>query len=139
MEYLNSVLIEGYLVKDAFFRVTSEGVNECTFTLVYRPGEVEDSVDFSGPDEAGEGVDYFDVKAVSELAESCGRQGCKGRVLRVVGRLKQDRWRDADGRHRSRVFIMADHVQFWPEGCVVAVDDELHEFESDAWGGVPQE
>jgi len=35
--------------------------------------------------------------------------------VRVVGRLKQDRWTDADGRPRSRVLIVAEHVEFKPQ------------------------
>jgi len=39
----------------------------------------------------------------------------KGRGVRVVGRLKQDRWTDADGKPHSRIFIVAEHVEFRPQ------------------------
>ena len=32
-----------------------------------------------------------------------------------MGRLKQERWNDADGKTRSRVVIVAEHVEFRPE------------------------
>jgi len=35
--------------------------------------------------------------------------------VRVVGRLKQDRWSDQDGKGRSKVFIVAEHVEFKPQ------------------------
>jgi single-strand DNA-binding protein len=35
--------------------------------------------------------------------------------VRVVGRLKQDRWTDADGKPRSRIEIVAEHVEFKPQ------------------------
>lgn len=35
--------------------------------------------------------------------------------MRVVGRLKQDRWTDADGKGHSRIFIVAEHVEFKPQ------------------------
>jgi single-strand DNA-binding protein len=35
--------------------------------------------------------------------------------VRVVGRLKQDRWNDRDGKSRSKVTIVAEHVEFRPE------------------------
>jgi single-strand DNA-binding protein len=41
--------------------------------------------------------------------------GHKGRGVRVVGRLKQDRWNDANGKQRSKVTIVAEHVEFRPE------------------------
>ena len=35
----------------------------------------------------------------------------KGRGVRVVGRLKQDRWQQ-NGQSRSRIVIVAEHVEF---------------------------
>jgi len=34
--------------------------------------------------------------------------------VRVVGRLKQDRWEDPEGKTRSKVHIVAEHVEFKP-------------------------
>ena len=39
----------------------------------------------------------------------------KGRGVRVVGRLKQDRCADPDGKQYSRVSIVAEHVEFKPQ------------------------
>jgi single-stranded DNA-binding protein len=33
----------------------------------------------------------------------------------VVGRLKQDRWNGPDGKPRTKVSIVAEHVEFRPE------------------------
>jgi hypothetical protein len=33
---------------------------------------------------------------------------------RIVGRLKQDKWTDADGKPRSRIFIVTEHVLLDP-------------------------
>ena len=38
----------------------------------------------------------------------------KGRGVRVVGRLKQDRWADQEGKNHDRVKIVAEHVEFKP-------------------------
>jgi single-strand DNA-binding protein len=55
------------------------------------------------------------VESWSKLAESCNDLGHKGRGVKVVGRLKQDRWNGPDGKQRSRVTIVAEHVEFRPE------------------------
>jgi len=60
-------------------------------------------------------VSFFDVETWAKLAEACYSKGRKGRGVRVVGRLKQDRWNDAEGKPRSRVTIVAEHVEFRPE------------------------
>jgi single-strand DNA-binding protein len=60
-------------------------------------------------------VNFFEVETWSKLAESCYNLGHKGRGVRVVGRLKQDRWIGTDGKPRSRVTIVAEHVEFRPD------------------------
>ena len=46
------------------------------------------------------------------MAEVCSQKCDKGRGLRIVGRLKQDRWTKADGHNTSRVSIVAEHIEF---------------------------
>jgi len=60
-------------------------------------------------------VSFFDVSTWTRLAEVCGEYLKKGRGVRVVGRLKQDRWTDPDGKPHSRVEIVAEHVEFRPQ------------------------
>jgi single-strand DNA-binding protein len=60
-------------------------------------------------------VSYFDVETWSKLAEACYSKGRKGRGVRVVGRLKQDRWNSPDGKAHSRITIVAEHVEFRPD------------------------
>ncbi|RKX84665.1 MAG: single-stranded DNA-binding protein, partial [Spirochaetes bacterium] len=38
----------------------------------------------------------------------------KGRGVRVVGRIKQDRWKDQDDKSREKFKIVAEHVEFKP-------------------------
>jgi single-strand DNA-binding protein len=35
--------------------------------------------------------------------------------VRVVGRLKQDRWTSPEGQPRSKVSIVAEHMEFKPQ------------------------
>jgi single-strand DNA-binding protein len=60
-------------------------------------------------------VSFFDVESWARLAEACYNKGRKGRGVRVVGRLKEDRWNGADGKPHSRITIVAEHVEFRPE------------------------
>jgi single-strand DNA-binding protein len=108
MNNLNSILIEGNLVKDPLFKSTAKGTPLCTFSLASnRVYKQETGVEKE--------VSYFDVETWSKLAESCYSLGRKGRGVRIVGRLKQDRWNGADGKIHSRVTIVAEHVEFRPE------------------------
>jgi single-strand DNA-binding protein len=108
MNNLNSILIEGNLVRDPLFRSTPKGTPICTFSLASNRFFKQDS----GLEKE---VSFFDVETWAKLAEHCYNLGHKGRGVRFVGRLKQERWNDAEGKPRSRVTIVAEHVEFRPD------------------------
>jgi single-strand DNA-binding protein len=108
MNNLNSILIEGNLVRDPLFRTTPKGTPLCTFSLASNRFFKQDS----GLEKE---VSFFDVETWSKLAENCYNLGRKGRGVRVVGRLKQERWNGSDGKSHSKVAIVAEHVEFRPE------------------------
>jgi single-strand DNA-binding protein len=108
MNNLNSILIEGNLVRDPLYRTTPKGTHVCTFSIASNRYFKQDS-NFEKE------VSFFEVETWSRLADTCYDQGRKGRGVRVVGRLKQERWNGPDGKPRSRVGIVAEHVEFRPE------------------------
>ena len=108
MNNLNSILIEGNLVRDPMLRSTPRGTQVCTFTLASNRFYKQDA----GLEKE---VGFFDVETWSKLAENCYNMGHKGRGVRVVGRLKQDRWNGTDGKSHSKISIVAEHVEFRPE------------------------
>jgi single-strand DNA-binding protein len=70
---------------------------------------------FKQDEETQKEVSFFEVTTWSRLAEVCGEYLKKGRGVRVVGRLKQDRWTSPEGQARSKVSIVAEHVEFKPQ------------------------
>ena len=108
MNNLNSVLIEGNLVRDPLIRSTSKGRSVCNFTIASNRYYKQDT-NFERE------VGFFDVEAWGKLGDTCGNLGKKGRGVRVVGRLKQDRWTGTDGKNHNKVAIVAEHVEYRPE------------------------
>jgi single-strand DNA-binding protein len=108
MNSLNSIMIEGNLTRDPELRATPKGTPVCSFGVAsnrfYRYEE-----------ELQKEVSFFDVEAWARNAERCGEELEKGRGVRVIGRLKQDRWTDGEGKNHSRVKIVAEHVEFKPK------------------------
>jgi single-strand DNA-binding protein len=108
MNSLNSILIEGNLVKDPASRTLPSGTQVCNFVLAsnrsYKQNDVYEKE-----------VSFFDVEAWARLGVSCAQNLTKGRGVRVVGRLHQDRWLDHEGKNRSMVKIVAEHVEFKPQ------------------------
>jgi len=109
MNNLNSILIEGNLVRDPAYRTTPKGTPVCNFTIAsnryFRRGE-------QGYERE---VGFFNVETWAKLAETCNRIGTKGRGVRCVGRLREDRWTGEDGKNHSRVVVVAEHVEFRPD------------------------
>ena len=107
MNSLNSILIEGNLTRDPELKSTAKGTPVCSFSVASNRFYKQD-------EEYQKEVSFFDVETWAKLAESCAEYLEKGRGVRVVGRLKQDRWQDQDGNPRSKVKIVAEHVEFKP-------------------------
>ena len=108
MNNLNSVLLEGHLCRDPDVGETTKGTPVCTLAVAStRSYKLE-----SG--ERQEEVSFVDVKMWGKLASVCGSHLKKGRSVRVVGRLKQDRWVCGE-QHHAKVLIVAEQVEFQPQ------------------------
>ncbi len=108
MNSLNSILIEGNLTADAVLSETPKGTAVCVFSVASNRYYRQDG-------ELQKEVSFVDVETWAKLAEACAKTLRKGRGVRVVGRLRQDRWTDSDGKHREKIKIVAEHVEFKPE------------------------
>ena len=109
MNQLNSIILEGNLVANAELSEPSKGFKVCKFSL---------GVNRFTKNSNGESIDevsFFDVEAYGKMAETCEKNGIKGRGVRVVGRLKQSRWKNNDGRNQSRVYVIAEHIEYKPK------------------------
>jgi len=107
MNSLNSILLEGNLVRDPESKTLPSGSQVCNFSIATnRFWKQNDALEKE--------TSYFDVEAWARLGQTCADTLRKGRGVRVVGRLKQDRWQDTDGKNRSKIKVVAEHVEFKP-------------------------
>ncbi|WP_320127854.1 single-stranded DNA-binding protein [uncultured Sphaerochaeta sp.] len=110
MNNLNSVLLEGNLVKDPEkITIGETGRTMARFSLAvnryYKNGNKEPV----------EEVMFITIQVWGNLAQGCLTYLQKGRGVRVVGRLRQERWNDKDGGSHERIVVVAEHVEFKPE------------------------
>ena len=105
MNQLNSLIIEGNVVRTPELKEPKDGFKVCTIPLAvnrfYRNAK-------------GDGVNevsFFDVETFGKMAEICYKKCGKGRGLRVVGRLRQARWVKSDGHNTSKISIIAEHIE----------------------------
>ena len=105
MNQLNSIILEGNVVKKAEFSEPKTGFQVCKFPLaVNRRTKTPEG-------ETKEEVSYFDVETYGEMAESCYKWCDRGQGVRVVGRLKQSRWEENNVK-KSKVYVVAEHVEY---------------------------
>jgi single-strand DNA-binding protein len=90
----------GHLTKDPKFLETENGTAICTLRIaVKRAGK--------------QGHDgYFDVKCFDAQANACAQYLKAGREIAVDGRLLFDEFQTQDGNHASRIYIVAERVEF---------------------------
>ena len=90
----------GHLTKDPKFLETDTGTAICTLRLaVKRAGK--------------QGQDgYFDVKCFDAQASACAQYLKAGREVAIDGRLLFEEYRTQDGNYASRVYVIAERVEF---------------------------
>ncbi|MEE0998273.1 MAG: single-stranded DNA-binding protein [Treponemataceae bacterium] len=108
MNPLNSILIEGNVVRDAVLDETTKGTKFSKFSIAANRCYKSETGSFETE------VSFFDVETWGKLAELCSENCTKGRGVRIVGRLKQGRWTDSSGNKLSKIGIIAEHVEFKP-------------------------
>ena len=57
-------------------------------------------------------VFYADVQAWGKVGENCNKYLTKGKRVLVEGRLKTNTWTNKEGDNRSKVYVVANSVQF---------------------------
>lgn len=106
MNNLNSILLEGVLLSDAEGKTDSRGMFLGSFVVVSKR-QSENEIDQAE-------VSRFEVEIYGEKAKACLKELSQDRAVRVVGRLKQCRQMDEAGNVRSRVIVVAEHLEFRP-------------------------
>lgn len=107
MNQLNSLILEGNLEGSIKYSEGDSGIGKASFTISvkrYYKGKDGDNV---------EEVSYFDVEAYGNTVDLL-RKAREHQGLRVVGRLKQSVKEDDEGDTRSRVFVVAEHLELKP-------------------------
>ncbi len=106
MNQLNSLIIEGNVTREPEFKETANGHKICNIPVAVN--RFYKNTDGEGVNE----VSFFNIETFGKMAESCQKNCEKGRGIRVVGRLKQSRWTNSEGKTASRISIIAEHVEF---------------------------
>lgn len=108
MNMLNSIILEGDITKAGEIVQFTDGQHQLEVTIAVK--RQFSKRDGSLVDETSE----FDVIAYGSIADFLAKKGSIGQGIRVVGRLKQSKWTDNEGKECSKVIIVAEHIEYRP-------------------------
>ena len=115
---MNKVFLIGNLTRDPELSETNSGVSVCRFGLAVNRRRA-----------AGDGepqVDFFNVTAWRNLAETVSRFVKKGNKVAVTGSIQIRNYEDNSGQKRTFVDIVADDVEFLtPKGSGNGAEDDF--------------
>lgn len=106
MNQMNQIIIEGNIVREPEIRELANGSRLAVFCMAVNRYHKKADGTF------GQEVSYFDCEAWGKDADTVAKKGEKGIGCRVIGRLKQDRWKGSDGKSYSKVAIVTEHIDF---------------------------
>lgn len=105
MNQINSIILEGNLTKDPELKELQKGLKVCELSLACN------RYTKNSKNEYAKDVDFFRCECWNSVAEYVSANAQKGQAVRVVGRLKQNRWKDKNGKEVSNIVIGCDHVE----------------------------
>ena len=103
MNNLNSLILEGVVIGEPHFL---EATQRLEFAI--------DSTRIC-KSESGENVtehSQFDIVAFGDFGKSILNLLKNGTGVRIVGRLKQEKWEDSESVTHSKVYVVLEHIEF---------------------------
>ena len=102
---LNTIIIQGRIVRDPELRRTGSGIAVASFTVAV-------DRDFSGKDGTEKETDFIDCVAWRQTGEFVSKFFRKGSMIALKGRLQIRSWTDKDGNKRKTAEVIADNCYF---------------------------
>ena len=96
----NEVHLWGHVVWNAELRITNAGCPLCQFLLSYTYKWKEQAKLF-----------IFEVVQFGDVAAEAAPYLQSGQYVEIWGRLEQDKWKDHDGKSRSKTKIVATRIE----------------------------
>lgn len=100
---LNTIIIQGRLVRDPELRRTGSGIAVASFTV---------AVDLDFAQDGKKETDFIDCVAWRQTGEFVSKYFKKGSMIVVKGRLQIRNWNDKDGNKRKSAEVVADNCYF---------------------------
>ena len=107
MNTLNSLILEGTITDEVKVSTICNSIS----------GEFPLETKRNYKNYNGENVEEtsnFTVYCYGEIASLMQLHSNKGQGVKIVGRLKQERWKDTDGKMCEKIVVIAEHIELKP-------------------------
>ena len=101
-------ILDGNLTTDPETKKINNGKSITTFSIAINHYAKTSESDPNG----GGDVSYIDVETWDKLADNCSEFLKKGKMVTVIGTLRQERWKSQDGTNRQKYKVIASSVRF---------------------------
>ena len=108
MTQLNSIVLEGNVTRKPEVKEIAPDAAVCTIPIAVNRSYKNKDGQYT--DE----VSYFDIKSYGKYAAQYADRLDIGRGVRLIGRLKQERWTNADGQRKNKIIVIAEHIYLLP-------------------------
>lgn len=129
MASINKVMVMGRLGQDPDLRHTANQQSVCTLnvaTTEFRTGQ---------DGQRQELTEWHRIVVWGKQAENCKKYLAKGRMVFVEGRLQTRSWDDQSGQKRYSTEIVANNVQFLPQGASSGASNNQGYGQGGSFGG----
>ena len=129
MASMNKVMVMGRLGQDPDLRHTANQQSVCSLnvaTTEFRTGQ---------DGQRQELTEWHRIVVWGKQAENCKKYLAKGRMVFVEGRLQTRSWDDQNGQKRYSTEIVANNVQFLPQGASTGASNNQGYSQGGSYGG----
>ena len=107
MNNLNSVILEGVIISCNYSENSDFSV--ATLNVLFNRSFVDRNNQLITE------TSTMKVLCYEKLAKSCHKNATPDRGIRIVGRLRQEKFKEQDGRVTSEIVLIAEHIEFKPK------------------------
>lgn len=120
MSDLNTLTIQGRIVKDTELKTTEKGVKFASFSIAVNSQYKKENGEWAS------NVDFFPLSIFGEFANSYAPKLTKGRYVIVEGKLKQSKWQQ-ECKEKTSTSIVVSKLHLLPESKEKVSETEYFE------------
>lgn len=112
---MNKVIISGNITKDLELRSTENGKKFLGFSIAVNEGTKEKPI-----------TNFFNCNAWEHNAEFISKYFGKGRLILIEGKLKTNKYTNAEGKELTNTYVLVQHAEFM-DGKKETTEEEKEE------------